>query len=79
MVKKPFTIIPAKKLPTNASGAIASRCGRLMRWRGGKAGSAILVSPTGSIAAITKMAAKVKILLLESLRLSRAIPAVNAT
>ena len=79
MVKKPFISKPPIKLPTSASGAIANRRGRLMRWCGGKSGAFRRVSATGSIAAITIIAARVKISLLDNFRLNSAIPAVNAT
>ena len=79
MVKKPFTSRPAIKLPTSAKGATASRRGRLTRWRGGSCGALSRVSATGSIAAITKIAASVKISLLEGFRLKSAMPAVKAT
>ncbi len=79
MVKKPFTSKPLIKLATKAKGVIENNRGKLMRWRGGKFGPRIRVNPTGSIAAITKIAASVKISWLERLSVNSAIPPVNAT
>ena len=56
MVKKPFTITPANRLLTKASGTMSNTRGMLMRWRGGRLGSGNRVMPMGTMAAITNSA-----------------------